>query len=62
MKKKYLTPALLIVKLGTTGMLANSPFSFTNDGESGSGGINNVNAEEAALVRRHYIWDDSSTE
>lgn len=58
MKKTYLTPALLAVKLSTTGMMANSPFQFTDDGESGSGGVNNVNADGAALVKSHSVWDD----
>jgi hypothetical protein len=39
-------------------MIANSPFQFTDDGESGSGGVNNVNADGAALVKSHNIWDD----
>ena len=57
MKKIYQTPALLVVKLGTKSDMLS--LSFTGDGESGQGGINNDDdAEDDAMVKGTNVWDE----
>lgn len=60
MKKTYFSPNTLVQQIELQGMIARSPNStmqFNGDG-TGSGKLQNENAEGDAMSRGAGLWDD----
>ena len=55
MKKTYIIPELLIVRVQSQKMISSSPLNFTSS-ESGSAGLNTEGAEYDALVKQISMW------
>ena len=61
MKKIYKTPETEVTMIAPASMIANSPFTFSEDGNSGSGTVTDEDATDEALVKgrgTHNVWDD----
>lgn len=59
MKKTYMTPELTEFDIEIQQLMAGSDnFTFSSDGQTGEGSLNNSEAEGDALSRRGGFWDE----
>ena len=58
MKKTYIIPEALTVKLGTCKMMANSPLSVTNDKDQYNLGDDSAPDGADAMVKGKSLWDE----
>lgn len=58
MKKIYMQPELIEFNIAVQPLMAGSDITFSEDGETGTGKLNDVEAEGPGMSRGRGFWDD----